>query len=449
MIVLSPIGFLGYGIPIASLKNAAQRNLDVIAVDGGSTDAGPYYLGSGRSLTSRTMVKRDLGLLMDVAAEKKIPLIIGTAGTAGGIPHLEWTVEIAREIADEHNLSFRLAKIQGELDKGWVKRKLSEGAVEIFETEKPLEVQDIDRSVRIVAQMGFEPIVRALDLGADMVIAGRALDAALFAALPVKRGFDIGLAFHMGKIIECGAKIALPMTADSILAYLRTDHFVLEAPDPHKRCTASLTAAHTFYEESNPVRLPQPGGMLDLTDAQFEQIDDKRVKVWGSRYIPSQVYRIKIEGAAFAGYRAITIAGVRDPIMIRRIDEVIERSQQKVREALRDSAGETDYQIRYHVYGRDGVMGDLEPVKEFHGHELGLVIQVVARTQDLANAVCALARSASLHCSYEGRLANAGNLAFPFSPSDFPVGEVYEFSAYHLVRVDDPCEPFPIDIEEI
>jgi hypothetical protein len=395
------------------------------------------------------MVKRDLGLLMSVAADKKIPLIVGSAGTAGGSPHLEWTVEIAKEIAAEHRLSFRLAKIQGELEKNWVKQKLAEGAVEVFETERSLTMEDIDRSVRIVAQMGIEPIVRALDLGADLVIAGRALDAALSAALPAKRGFDLGLAFHMGKIIECGAKIAIPMTADSILAYLRRDHFVLEAPDPRKRCTAALTAAHTFYEESNPVHLPQPGGLLDLTNARFEQIDDKRVKVSGSRYVPSQVYRIKIEGAAFVGYRALTVAGVRDPILIRQIDEVIERSQQKVREALTDSAGEEDYRIRYHVYGRDAVMGNLEPVKEVHSHELGLLIQVVARTQELANAVCALARSATLHCSYEGRLANAGNLAFPFSPSDFPAGEVYEFSAYHLVRVDDPCEPFPIDIEEI
>ena len=39
--------------------------------------------------------------------------------------------------------------------------------------------------------------------------------------------------------------------------------------------------------------------------------------------------------------------------------------------------------------------------------------------------------------------------AFPYSPSDFKGGEVYRFSLYHLLRVDDPSAPFPIDLIEI
>ena len=54
-----------------------------------------------------------------------------------------------------------------------------------------------------------------------------------------------------------------------------------------------------------------------------------------------------------------------------------------------------------------------------------------------------------LHCSYPGRIATAGNLAFPYSPSDLHAGEVYRFSVYHLLEVDDPCELFPIDYVEV
>jgi len=54
-----------------------------------------------------------------------------------------------------------------------------------------------------------------------------------------------------------------------------------------------------------------------------------------------------------------------------------------------------------------------------------------------------------LHFGYEGRISTAGNLAFPFSPSDLQAGEVYEFSMYHLVEVDDENDLFKIETVEV
>ena len=47
--------------------------------------------------------------------------------------------------------------------------------------------------------------------------------------------------------------------------------------------------------------------------------------------------------------------------------------------------------------------------------------------------------------------ATAGNLAFPYSPSDFHGGEVYNFSVYHLMEINDNDmdEIFKIDYEII
>ena len=59
------------------------------------------------------MVKRDLGLLLVPGVERKIPLVVGSAGGAGGTPHLAWTLEILREIAAEHGLHFRLGDHRG------------------------------------------------------------------------------------------------------------------------------------------------------------------------------------------------------------------------------------------------------------------------------------------------------------------------------------------------
>ena len=61
-----------------------------------------------------------------------------------------------------------------------------------------------------------------------------------------------------------------------------------------------------------------------------------------------------------------------------------------------------------------------------------LLIEAIAETGEKADALIALARSKMLHQGFPGRKATAGNLAFPFSPSDFSGGEVYEFALYHL-----------------
>jgi hypothetical protein len=83
------------------------------------------------------------------------------------------------------------------------------------------------------------------------------------------------------------------------------------------------------------------------------------------------------------------------------------------------------------------------------GHEIGLLIDAVADTPELAETVCAMARSLTLHWAYPGRIATAGNLAFPFSPADLPAGPVFEFSIYHLLELDDPVRTFPFKTEQI
>ena len=80
---------------------------------------------------------------------------------------------------------------------------------------------------------------------------------------------------------------------------------------------------------------------------------------------------------------------------------------------------------------------------------LGIIIDVVGKTQEIADTICALARSRMLHCDYEGRKSSAGNLAFPFSPSDIHAGEVYEFSVFHLAEVDSLLETSVISVEEV
>lgn len=447
--ILSATAILGYGFPAASFAAGMEREPDLIAVDAGSTDPGPYYLGAGVSFTDRNAVKRDLEVMILAGLSRKIPVIIGSAGGSGAEPHLKWCREIVEEIAREQDLHFRLALIHAEFDKEFLLQALDGGQITPLEPAPALTADLIHASTHLVGQMGSEPFIRALDMAPDVILAGRSYDPSVFACLAIRQGYDRGLALHLGKILECAAICATPGSgSDCMFGYLGENYFRVEPLNPARSCTTLSVAAHTLYEKTNPYILPGPGGHLDLTDCHFEQETDRIVRVSGSRFIPSPRYAIKLEGARPIGFRTISIAGVRDPVMISEIDGITKGVEERVADNFRDRSW--DYHLRFNVYGRDGVMADLEPTPSTSGvHELGIVIEATAETQEQADTICAFARSTMLHYGYTGRRATAGNLAFPYSPSDCHIGAVYVFSVYHLLAVDDPAAHFPIEIVEL
>ena len=447
--ILSATAILGYGFPAASFAAGMEREPDLIAVDAGSTAPGPYYLGAGVSFTDRNAVKRDLEVMILAGLSRKIPVIIGSAGGSGAEPHLKWCREIVEEIAREQDLHFRLALIHAEFDKEFLLQALDGGQITPLEPAPALTADLIHASTHLVGQMGSEPFIRALDMAPDVILAGRSYDPSVFACLAIRQGYDRGLALHLGKILECAAICATPGSgSDCMFGYLGENYFRVEPLNPARSCTTLSVAAHTLYEKTNPYILPGPGGHLDLTDCHFEQETDRIVRVSGSRFIPSPRYAIKLEGARPIGFRTISIAGVRDPVMISEIDGITKGVEERVADNFRDRSW--DYHLRFNVYGRDGVMADLEPTPSTSGvHELGIVIEATAETQEQADTICAFARSTMLHYGYTGRRATAGNLAFPYSPSDCNIGAVYVFSVYHLLAVDDPAAHFPIEIVEL
>ena len=441
--ILSATAILGYGFPLASFEEGMKRRPHLIAVDAGSSDPGPYYLGAGVSFTDRGSVKRDLSIMLGAAVEHGIPVVVGTAGGSGADVHLEWCLEIIREIAKERGLHFPMAKIHAEVPREIVLKAMREGRVSPLGPAPELTEEALAATTRVVGQMGLEPIQKALLGGAQVVLAGRAYDPSCFAALPVAKGYDRGLAIHLGKILECAAIAATPGSgSDCMFGYLGEDYFRVEPLSPNRRCTTLSVAAHTLYEKTNPYLLPGPGGVLSLEHASFEQQTDRIVKVKGSRFLPGKC-QIEREGAKKIGCRTVSIAGARDPVMLQKIDEIIGGVRARVKDNFRDA--DFDYRLDFKVYGRDGVMGALEPNPVVEGHEIGLVIDALADTQGHADTICSFARSTMLHYGYEGRRATAGNLAFPYSPSDFHAGDVYAFSVYHLIDVDDPCELFPAE----
>ena len=442
-------GQLGYGVPKENFHRGIEKKPHFIGADMGSTDVGPVYLGSGKMGPAPMAAKRDIELLLLASRKLKVPLIIGSAGTAGGRPHLQETVNMVREVVAEHALKFRLAVIYADIDKELVKRELRRGRISPCGPVPDLTEQEVDQSIRIVAQMGVEPIAHALDQGADVVVAGRACDTSIFAAIPLMKGYHHGLVMHMAKIIECSSICADPGGRDPMMAYLYEDAFVLESQHPGRRCTAVSVAAHSLYEQADPYHFYEPGGMLDLADAQYLEIDDRRAKVWGAKWIPAEKYTIKLEGAAWVGVRCISIGGIADPIMLTQMEHVTEQMTKLVKDLLSEEISPDTYHLNFRVYGKNGVLGPLQTNDAFVPQEAFMMIDVVAKNAEEAKTICGVTRQHLLHFGYPGRLSTSGNLAFPFTPPEILVGDTYRFNVYHLMEVEDPLAHFPIEIDDV
>jgi len=451
MRLLSTSAILGYGFPEASLRAGLDRDPHVIGVDGGSVDPGPHYLGAGKPFCSPMAIRRDLRLMLNAAVRRDIPLVIGTCGGAGGAPHLGLVADMAREIARQDSLHFRMALIHAEQDKASVRRRLAAGRVKPLAHQPVLTDETIDRATRIVGMMGPEPFIAALDAGAQVVLAGRASDPAPWAAAAIRAQLPPAPAWYAGKMLECGATPSIPKGHDCLFVTVRDDHVECEPMNPARRCTPLSIANHSLHENSSPIHHIEPGGMLDTAECRFEAVSDRAVRISGMRWTPASQYTVKLEGVELAGYRSICVCSTRDPLLIGRIDDFIASVRQEVAvKAASFGASADSYQLGIRIYGRDGVMAAREPMRDAIPHELGFVLEVVSQqSQDMASAVLAMARTNMLHTDFPGRLCREGNMAFPFSPSDIEVGSVYRFSIYHVAELDDPLEPFPIQYETV
>lgn len=450
--ILAPTGALGAGFRETSLQRGIALRPDVIACDAGSTDSGPAYLGSGQPKLSRKAVTRDLRLLLRARGQLDVPLIIGSCGTSGRDAGVDLVAEIARQIAAEENLTFTLARIYSDQDGDDLVRRLDEGTITPLRPAPEIDADTLRRS-HVVAMMGVEPIEKALEAGAQVILAGRASDTALYAALPHLRGADPGLTWHAAKTIECGAACAIPPSADGLFVYLREDHFEVETLDPALRLTPNSVAAHTLYENAHPFIVIEPSGILDTEQARYSAVTENRVRVEGSVFLPAGTYTNKLEGSALVGYQTIAIGGIRDRIVIERLPTLLPRARDYFADKIRDVFAGTldpgDVHIDYRLYGQDGVLGRAEPEHDDTPREVGVLITVTAPTQETAHAVATFVAHSSAHLPIPEYDGLASTIAYPFSPPEIDRGPVYEFTLNHIALPADPCELFRTEFEKV
>lgn len=440
--LLVPCGSLGAGVREDEVEYGLSRGAHAIATDAGSTDSGAAYLATGKSKNSRGAVKRDLMILMKAHARTGIPVIIGTSGQAGGDLNVDWTRDILLEIVAELGISPRIALLYSEQTRDDIKTFNTAGRIRPLPPLGVLENATVDACDHIVALMGVEPYIAALEQGADVILGGRSTDPAVLASFPIWKGAGWGASWHAGKVGECGAQCTEKRDSAGVLLSIGKDSFDVEPLARDNYCAREGVSAHMLYENTDPYILTEPGGQLDVTQVTYEELDDRRsVRVTGAVWKP-RPYTMKLEGAGGGKFQTIMLVGIQDPDVLRDVsgfhDRFLEALYLRARQTLPPEEHD-DFHISIRMYGWNAVDGRPVPAGTPAPRELGVLFIATARTQEIANAITHACNPYFFHypAVMDKELPSYG---FAFSPADVPRGQVYEFKLNHVVEVSDPLE---------
>lgn len=438
--VLVPSGVLGSGCP----EEAFQRGLDlaphVIAVDAGSTDSGPYYLGAGVSKMTRKAVKRDLRQLMLGRERLGIPLVVGSCGTSGTDAGVDWTAAICAEIAAEEGLSARVALVYSEQDKAALKARLRAGGVQPLPPAGELAEARLDACDHVVGLLGYEPLAAALRGGADIVLAGRTTDTAVLAAVPLMRGLPAGPSWHAAKIAECGGLCTTHSRAGGVMLQIDQAGFEVEPLHAANACTPYTVSAHMLYENADPYRLKEPGVVLDVRAAAYAPLDERRVRVVGSA-AEATPHTMKLEGSGTAGWRTMVFSAIADPEVLAALPTWLDRLRATLTHGIGTVLGYApgDYDLDLRAYGWNALSPPGAPQPPSPPREVGLMTLVTAASQAQATEIAKYCNPMLLHFPLNPD-DPLPSFAFPFSPAEVELGAHYEFMLNHVVVLNDPLE---------
>jgi hypothetical protein len=160
------------------------------------------------------------------------------------------------------------------------------------------------------------------------------------------------------------------------------------------------------------------------------------VRVTGSRFRDADQYSVKLEGAELIGFETMLVGGVRDPLILSQLDSWLARVRDYIRGSIAGVMGvDLDgdrYRLGFQVYGRNAVMGDLEPISA-PGHEVGIVCTTLAPTQAEATEMARLCRQPLLHAPIPEWKGAITGFAYLNNPAWVETGPAYRFCLNHVL----------------
>ena len=169
----------------------------------------------------------------------------------------------------------------------------------------------------------------------------------------------------------------------------------------------------------------------------------------GSKWVPSDRYTVKLEGARKAGYQTVSLTLVRDAHYVAHIqkwcDDIHRRTTDKVLDSL--AVPPEDFSIELRLIGKNATLGALE-TNTTTPAEIGVLGIVTAKTEALAAEICKMLNPYLLHHSLSEE-EEMPTFAFPFSPAEIQRGAIYEFCLNHVMQLDDPMQAFRLEVIEV
>ncbi|KAF4500125.1 hypothetical protein FAGAP_3701 [Fusarium agapanthi] len=373
-------------------------------------------------------------------------------------PELKPICQIITPIAAEYEnkaYAFNTIALFSNINKTTILERLKQGRLTgCGPCVSPATDYEINESLRVVAQMGYEPFFDAMTANPDfdIIVGGRAYDPSPYVAFCVYQltrqsiqlsteghHSRLGGFYHMGKILECGGQCSFPKSNGAVATVYENGLFDVRPTDAESRCTPLSVAAHTLYENTRPDVLRGPGGSLHLENSKYQQLSDgKFVRVSGSVYHSSEAdgmpYQLKLEAARIVGYRSMFMGSITDHMLVSQIDKLLARVRVYVNQQHPEITGQ--WNLDFHVYGKD-------QYTQAGPGQLFIVAEALAPTQQVANSIASKARVGMIHAPYPGQKATAGNFGFGLGGLiEIELGPCAEFSLYHLMDL----EPGELDV---
>ncbi len=256
------------------------------------------------------------------------------------------------------------------------------------------------RLVSANAYIGAEPIARALEQGADVVITGRAADPSLFvAALAHAHGWSlddcdqVGRATLVGHLLECGGQITGGYFADPEFKDVpgldnlgfpiaevppRGPIVITKVPGTGGVVTPATCKEQLLYEIHDPAAYMTPDTMADFSQVRIESAGHDRVEVDGATGGPRPDL-LKVSLAyqdGFIGEGQISYAGAGAEGRARLAADVVRRRLSR--------CGIHTSEVRCDLIGINALHGSY--LSRQHEYPYEVRLRVAARTNTLLEA---------------------------------------------------------------
>jgi hypothetical protein len=263
----------------------------------------------------------------------------------------------------------------------------------------------------------------------------------VFAAPAIHHGFPEAQAYYLGKVLECASFCAEPYGGkETVLGEVTQDDVRVTAMHPEQRCTVASVAGHAMYERSSPYYEHVAGGTLDMSECATSR--RREDDAHHGREVPARRGVSRQARGGGPDRRALRRHG-RHPRPVHHRPR--RRGDRLARDKVRERFGAAGYELHYTVYGRDGIMGELEPMRDRPAHELCILVQGVAPTVEMAEEVCMTGTRQMFYARLPEVKGSAGSVAFALDEV-LRASPAHRWTLNHTLRCEHPMELFRTEI---